>query len=351
MFKIILNKNKYASIFLLIFIINFVIILSYNEEFPFYDNKQKGEIEEKCHKNPIFCSLALAIEDIFTSIQSEEIITKNNLFCELLCLQYTNIFVRDLICDEKIEIKEGIIEDYFDSYEIQFNNCNILIDGKISYLNSDITSIDFGTFLSELKFKSIIFYQMKGINGRIDVKFENNTQKFNYNKNDAIFQSKIINMTEQMDLIMGQIYDDFINKIYDKITLSERAGILYETINKYNDFFSYFNKSGIFDEEKSITYIAYDKLDFECNVHIKDKVFLCWMNVTFEYALNHNITYNEGYFIINNIIFEERTNMNNSYNNSNIIKKSEVFNYLKNKDDIWETIIEDFKKLLMNIGL
>ena len=68
------------------------------------------------------------------------------------------------------------------------------------------------------------------------------------------------------------------------------------------------------------------------------------MNVTFEYSLNHNITYNEGYFIINNIIFEERTNMNNSYNNSNITKKSEVFNYLKNKDDIWETIIEDFKK-------
>ena len=37
---------------------------------------------------------------------------------------------------------------------------------------------------------------MKGINGRIDVKFENNTQKFNYNRNDVIFQSKIINMTE-----------------------------------------------------------------------------------------------------------------------------------------------------------
>ena len=63
--------------------------------------------------------MALAIEVIFISIQSEEIITKNNLFCELLCLQYTNIFVRVLICDEKKEIKEGIIEDYFDSYQIQ----------------------------------------------------------------------------------------------------------------------------------------------------------------------------------------------------------------------------------------
>ena len=153
-------------------------------------------------------------------------------------------------------------------------------------------------------------------------------------------------MTEQMDLIMEQIFGDFINKIYDKISLSERSSILYETIGKYSGYFSYFNTNGIFDEKKSITYISYSKFDNECNVHIKDKVFLCWMNITFEYALNHNVTYNEGYFVINNIIFEERTNVNNSYNYCSISNKSDAFNYLENKEEIWETIISDFKKTL-----
>ena len=347
MFRIIFNnyKNKHIFLLILIFIINFVIISSYDEEFPFYDNNQKEKINNECKKNPIYCSMALAIEDIFTSIQSEEIITNNQFFCDILCLQYTNIFARDIICDENIAIKEGILDNNFgESYQIQFNNCNVLIDGKISYINSDITTIDFGTFLSEIKFKTIIFYQMKSKSGKIEVKFENNTKQFNYNRNEAFFLSEIVNMTEQMDFIMQQIYDDFINKIYDKINLSERAGILYETISKYSNLFSYFDGNGIYDEKKTITYIAYNKLDFECNVHLKDKVFLCWMNITFEYALNHNVTYNEGYFIINNIIFEEITNRNNSYKYCNISNKSEVFDYLENKEAIWETIVSDFKK-------
>ena len=338
------NKN-HIFIYLLFFIINLVVISSYDDEFPFYDNKQKTKINQECKKNPIYCSMALAIEDIFTSIQSEEIVTNNFLFCDLLCVQYTNIFFRDLICDENIELKEGIIDKSLgDSYQIKLNNCNILIDGKISYINSEITSIDFGTFLSELKFKSIIFHQAKGVSGRIDVKFENNTKKFNYNKKDAIFLSEIVNMTEQMDIIMEQVFDDFINKIYDKISLSERSGIFYETINKYNAKFTYFNTSGIFDEKKSITYISYSKFVYDCNVHMKDKIFLCWMNITFEYALNHNVTYNEGYFVINNIIFEERENFNNSYNYCSISNKSDVFNYLENNEEIWDTIISDFKR-------
>ena len=62
MSKIILYKYKttHIFIFLLIFIINFVIISSYDEEFPFYDNKQKAKINQECNKNPLFCSLALA---------------------------------------------------------------------------------------------------------------------------------------------------------------------------------------------------------------------------------------------------------------------------------------------------
>ena len=71
-----------------------------------------------------------------------------------------------MICDDTLDYK---YED--NKFEVIFNNCNVLIEGKIAYKNEDISAVDFDKFLSELKFKSINFYVPKGSNGEMEVKF------------------------------------------------------------------------------------------------------------------------------------------------------------------------------------
>ena len=333
-------KNKIIFIPLLILIINIVKISSYNDEFPFYNKIQKATINEACNKNRIICLMASAIEEIFSSIQKEEISVKNEIFCDILCILYTNVYARDIIFDEEIIINP-------DNQTITLNNCIILIEGKISFKNPEIVSIDFGAFLSELKIKSITFYQNKNINGEMMVSFENSTIMYNYNKNKAFFSYEILDMVDQMDFIMEQIYDKYINKIKDKIAIDSTCGQIFDTtIKNIENSFSFYEGPGIYDETKNITYISYIKFNYDKYIHINCIIFFSSIKVNFEYALNNNITYNEGYFVIDNIIFEEKETYNNRYDNCIISDRSKNFNNLNNKDTIWKTIFEDFKNVL-----
>ena len=335
-----ITKNNTIFALLLIFIINFIKISSYNDEFPFYNQKQKEKINERCEQNKIICPMASAIEEIFSSIQKEEILVKDEMFCDILCILYTNVYARDIIFDEDIQINPS-------NNTITLNNCIILIEGKISYQNSDKASVDFGTFLSELKIKSITFYQKGNKDGEIMAIFNNGTKRYNYNKNNAIFSSEILNMTEQMDYIMENIHKKYLNKINEKIIINSEMGqILTNTLKKLENTYSFYEGPGIYDEKKNITYLSYIKSNYEKYVHLNGIIFFSSIKVNFEYALNNNITYNEGYFVIDNIIFEEKENAENRYEKCNISDKSNSFDNLKNKEDIWNTIFEDFKKVL-----
>ena len=338
------NKNIFQ---LLIILINSVFVLSYNEEFPFYEPSQKNILINSCNEiNKIFCPMTSAIEDIFTSIQTEEIIADNNDYYYNIYIQYHNIYARDIIC-ENIDITPKTKNEEKDSYSIIFNNCNVLIEGKISYKNEEVATVDFGPFLSELKIDSITFSNYKSDKEIMRVEFKNSTQKYNYNRKEAIFSSGISNMTEQMDDLMDIIYDKYINLINDKIeTNRDRNKILYDTINDFSNNFSYFPGLGLFNEIKNVSYIYYTNFNYEYFIHIKNKIFFDSMNVNFEYALNNNITYNEGKFVINNFIFEKDTSKDNNYNNSYLTQKEADFNNLDNKDNIWDTILNDFKSKL-----
>ena len=340
------NNNK-IIFHLLIIIINCVFVLTYNEDFPFFEPSQKSMLKNSCNEiNKIFCPMTSAIEDIFSSIQTEEIIAEDNDYCVNLCIQYQNIYARDIIC-ENIDITPKTKNEEKDLYSIIFNNCNVLIEGKISYKNEEVAAVNFGPFLSELKFDSIIFSNNQSEKEIMRVEFKNSTQKFNYNRNEAIFSSEISNMTEQMDDIMNIIYDEYINLINDKIeTNRDRNKILHDTINDFSNNFSYFPGLGLFDEIKNVSYIYYTNFNYECSIHIKNKIFFDSMSVNFEYALNNNITYNEGKFVINNFIFEKDTNKDNYYNNSYLTQKEPEFNNLDNRDNIWDTIFNDFKSKL-----
>lgn len=344
-----LIKNAfYLSYFLLILIINLIIISSSNEEFPFYSKQQNEILDYACnHSNIIFCPMKAAIEDIFISIQNEEIpINDNEYYCDILCIKYKNIFARDMICDDYLEysvIKEKNDDEF---YQVKFNNCNVLIEGELNYKNSDISLVNFGSFLSELKFDSIIFINNKGLKNGMEVLFENSTKKFNYNRNDAIFSSEILDMNEQMDNIMNEIFDKFLDKINDKI-IKTQGNVLQESLyNLKNEYFSYFAGKGINEKNKSVTYIAYNDFNYDSFIHINNKFFFSWINVTFEYALNHNIIFNEGYFVINNIMFNEEIDKPNIYDSRTISDYYAAFNNLTENQDILKTIINDFEQKL-----
>ena len=342
-----INQNVFYLLFILA--INFIIIISYSEEFPFYDDKQIEILYDSCkNKNPIFCSMFSAIEDIFTSLQNEKIESEESSYCDILCIQYNNVYARDIMCDDNIETKEFIDcdedEDYL--FEIKFNNCKVLIEGTISYRNSDISKIDFVTFLSELKFDSIIFRLDNEIENEIEVSYIENENKYNYNRIEAIFSSEIENITNKMDDIMNTIYDNYKSKISEKLDTNEQKEVFSNTIKVFRNKFSYFRGPRIMDENiKNITYIAFNDFEYDLSVNINSKIFFPWMNVSFEYALNHNISYHEGYFIIENFDFEEDSRKDNKYNGYgyNISYKYPQFSNDIDNNDIWKTIINEFK--------
>ena len=340
-----INQNIFFLFFILA--INFIIIISYSEEFPFYNEKQMEILYDSCkNKNPIFCSMFSAIEDIFTSLQNEKIESEES-YCENLCIQYNNVYARDIMCDDNIETKENLdCKDIFDDlFEVKLNNCNVLIEGTISYRNAEISKIEFGTFLSELKFDYISFKLINEIQNEMEIEFKENYKKYNYNRKEAIFSSEIENLTNQMDDIMNMIYLKYLDKLFGKLDIPIKGTFL-NTLNVFKNKFSYFPGPGIMDEDiTNITYIAYNDFDYDLFVHINNKIFFPWMNVSFEYALNHNISYHEGYFIIEHFVFEEDYKNDNKYNvyGYNITHKYPQFDNDKVNNDIWTTIINDFK--------
>ena len=331
---------------LLILSCKFIIVLLYNKEFPFYDEAQRKIIDKACNeKDNIICFLASAIEDIFTSVQNEDLSPKTDYYYNNITLQYRNVYPRDILC-KNFEIistssKNGSLADEKEN-GIIFRNCSVLIEGNISY-KTDYSSVDFGTFLSELKFE---FLRFEYISKSIVFKGKNDTKIYNYNENAPFFASETGGMKIQMNSLMESISEAYYEKINEK-TYPDYSNLLASTLNNFNQNFSYLKGPKLFDKIKNVTYVYYKELKYDKYIYIKDKIFFPSMNVSFEYALNHNITFNEGYFIIKNFIFQENVDLENIYENYDIeaIEKKADFDrdYPEYNKTIWRTIIDDFK--------
>ena len=317
-----------------------------NNDKSFYLDWQRLLLELNCSfNNGVFCPMIPAIADIFNQIQQEEIEANSNNICIELCLTYSNIHVRDMLC-ENLDIKhENNIG------EIIFGNCSVLISGEIGYENRDYKNINFGTFLSELYIPSMTFFRKEKVDN-MEFKYENASVKFNFDNTRAIFKSMSENLTEHMEEILNMVYDDFIRKIEDKLnpTLS-RDGILADTKKKMYESFTFFeNGPHLFDEKKNVTYLSYNKIDHTEMIILREKIFFFTLQVDFQYALNNNITYNEGFFMLRNVVFEANEGISNIYYQENIkeMTKQAGFEKLnidnKNKIELWELIINDFKK-------
>ena len=326
-----------------IFLLQMVISENINDN-SFYLDWQRKLLESNCTRNNgVFCPMIIAIADIFKQIQQEEIEANSKNVCIDLCLTYNNIHARDMLCENlntKYESSTG---------EIIFGNCSVLISGEIGYENKDYKNINFGTFLSELYIPSMTFSHIEKVD-RMEFNYENASVKFNFDNSRAVFKSMNENLTEHMEEILNIVYDEFINKIEDKIKpILSRNDILIDTNKKIYESFTYFeNGPKLFDENKNVTYLSYNKIDHAEKIILKEKIIFYNLQIDFQYALNNNITYNEGLFVLKNVDFEANEGINNIYFHENVqdMYKIANFNNLKinNTNELWELIINDFKK-------
>ena len=335
-------SNSLIFILITIYLLQ-IVSLKDNNEMPFYLKKQRDLLEKKCIKRNAFCAMIPTIADIFQQIQKEEIEANCNNICSYLCLTYNNIHARDVICESLNTIYEE------PKGEIIFGNCSVLISGEIGYENRDYKNINFGTFLSELYIPSMTFSHSEKFD-RIDFQYENATVKFNYDNTRAVFKSISEDLNEHMEYILNMVYNEFISKIEDKIIPSVSKTDIYQLTNKkiYNSF-TFFDKGPrLFDEKKNVTYLLFYKIDHSDKILLKDKIIFFNLQVEFQYALNYNITYNDGFFILRNVVFEANEGINNFYYKENIkdMYKQSGIDDLKidNKEELYELIINDFKK-------
>ena len=333
-----------SKTFFILLITILLIKLSFSKDYSsLYNDKERKQLDSACMRNPTVCPMIPAIEDIFKQIQEEEIVAKSDSICNNLCLTYSGIHIRDMIC-ETIKATNDTLQAYS---EINFKNCSVLVSGEIGYENREYKSINFGNFLSELKIPSLVFYRYAKME-QINLIYSNATEKFNYDRNKYFFKSMSEDLIEHMNVILNIVYDEFINKLMEKIEpVFKKDDILSRTLNKLYERFTFFDKGpSLFDEIKNVTYISYNKIDQFEKIKIKDKIFFYNLNVEFQYALNNNITFNEGFFAIRTVDFESDTNKKNNYYDERIelmAKQAAFIDKLNNSKEIWTIIINDFK--------
>ncbi len=326
----------------LIIITTFIILIissKSQEEFSFFTKQQKELLSNSCQKNSVFCPMTTAIENIFNQIKEEEI--QIQLECINLCLRYNNILVRDMLCKE-LDITDS------SSYTITLRNCSVLISGEIEFENKGYKVVKFGNFLSEFLIDSLSFTKDENLKNFI-FSYQNSTKKFNYDTTRAVFKSSDEDLISQMNDILDEVYDKFLKQmIKNSDQRFNIANYFDKAKNQIIEDFSLFKEKGITinSKKKNVTYLLFTNLNPLEEIQIRNKYIFYNMNVTFEYALNYNVTYNEGYFIVKYICFENDESKNNNYFEqkvSDMVKKAD-FDILDNSKDIWEIIFDEFKK-------
>ena len=342
--------NLYNIFFFFIFCIinNNAYFLSNKNDLSIIDPNHLDKIYESCNiTNIIFCSIAEAIKYSFNLIKKE--FKSYPLNCtDIICLQYKNVYTPDAICEDV----EAILEDQENNdgkYLVSFSNCKVSILGALSVKNETDTIMEYDQFLSEMYFDKINFYQnVRSTKGELNITFkydETFINTFNYNKTDPIFDNNDTNLIEQMNNILKDILENYIYVWESKIEIDENTQLLQITylnqiINRFSKEYSII-KYDTYVDNNIITYIAYNEIKYNSFINLKNMFFIPNFNITFEYALNYNITYNEGNFTIKNISIS-RNNPDYDYF-GNITNKYAQFNVPENDSIlIWNIINDDF---------
>lgn len=154
--------------------------------------------------------------------------------------------------------------------------------------------------------------------------FKNQTYTLNYNKEESIFN--IPSVSTKLHTQMTQIGSNAYNQLL--YSFSMIAGTYAET-NLYIEGFlgSVFNvlyMNGPFinveetEEEKisgtedKVTYISYANPKMTAIVLTKDRIFISQLKISFDYAIDFNINWNEGSMTLSDFMFTKEEGGSNS---------------------------------------
>ena len=355
------NSQKYNFYFYLIFF-SFILLIILNNinqilskeiNLSVIHPKHLEKLYTKCKEDNIFfCSMVEAIKYSLTLIKEDSKSFPIDICTDDFCLKYKNVYTPNIMCEDveteikNISIKTSNSTLFLDEqkYIIYFSNCSVIVEGDLS-LNDEKKL----KFLSEIYFDHINFYQSPHpTKGELNISFEYDTtfvEAFNYNKSEEIFMNDETNLIYQMDNILKEVLEHFMQNYKSILEVDEiiQQNEIYfkEIINKFGKEYSLlFSK--IDDNRNDITYIGYNIIRYNSYINVRNKLFIPNLYIIFEYALNYNITYNEGQFIFENVTIS-RNNDDDFF--GNMTNKTAEFNDLiceEDKNLIWNNINKDF---------
>ena len=319
---------------------------SFYDEYP---NIQE-ELNKYCKQDKNICPMIDAIIQSLTSINTysntyEKSLGDNN-------LKYNNVHSSYITCKDVLaEIKdnETEIENNDEKYVISLVNCTSLMKGELKY-----SDVNYPNFQSELYlYKITIFITKKPLKGEMHILFEYDDMinKTYYYKPESDFEDdEIIKM--KLNEIMEEVFQNYIEKLKGIIELEDfqldsQLKYLDDIINQFAKNYSILVKKKIDLSKNNVSYIAYNELKFDPNnfINIKDNMYIPNLHITFEYALNYNITYNEGSFLLDYLNFSKT--QNSKVYVGNIISKYAPFEEILTQaesEENWKRIKTDFSE-------
>ena len=326
---------------LIIYIILYISIIFSKEK---YDN-----LDEACKVNSILCSINQAINKVFFTYQYEE---KNILKKEDdLSFKITSYKIHFL--EPKCENIEYFIYD--NNYTIVKYNCSILIISDLFIGQKYNNEIDMKNYLMEFLVDEFKFINKKNEHS---IKFEFLFHKkiINYNKNEPLYQIPSIkgiiekefeNLAEKLK----NLYSDDINNKFSIIDVNKNLERVFNFLYNNGPFFfiDYYKKE---EKNQKITYLSYDSFNYNNYIIALDTIFISNFTITFEYAINYDIDYNEGFFTLSDFAYTQNQNFSNSsrffeFNLNNINLNNQKF-ILENFFVNLNIAIENYTKINKN---
>ncbi len=326
---------------LIIYIILYISIIFSKEK---YDN-----LDEACKVNSILCSINQAINKVFFTYQYEE---KNILKKEDdLSFKITSYKIHFL--EPKCENIEYFIYD--NNYTIVKYNCSILIISDLFIGQKYNNEIDMKNYLMEFLVDEFKFINKKNEHS---IKFEFLFHKkiINYNKNEPLYQIPSIKGIiekefENLAVKLKNLYIDDINNKFSIIDVNKNLERVFNFLYNNGPFFfiDYYKKE---EKNQKITYLSYDSFNYNNYIIALDTIFISNFTITFEYAINYDIDYNEGFFTLSDFAYTQNQNFSNSsrffeFNLNNINLNNQKF-ILENFFVNLNIAIENYTKINKN---
>ena len=300
------------------------------------------ELNKICKEHEILCPMVDAIKYSLKIIKSYS--KTYEIYPDISELKYQNAKSFFLLCENITLNIEKFEENKDEKYSITFNNCESKFMGQLFIIDEGIT------FLSSLFFYKIIFVKRKlAINGELNLllEYDQDINKTYYYDSSIFSYYPETDYLHQMDTIMEYIFSNYTSNFKYNVELNEnllasQTKYLNDIINKFTKQYSLFDPE-IDDNHHNITYIGYNIFTWDSLININNYIYLSNLSVTFEYALDYNITYNEGSFVLDYMNFS-KIQKDDVYLGNIIYKESNFDNIMpiEESNNIWKIIKYEF---------